>query len=245
MMKRKGFTLIELLVVIAIIAILAAILFPVFARARLKAQQANCMSNLKQIIFAVKMYASDNAGCYPYGQDSGPDHLQFAPYLGTTAGHGRTNSVWVCPAETPSELTRMPNGGYAENDWWWNEWGHWNWLGTAEGNIPDPVNSLAFADGRWWNREDVIYSGAGPGDVNLNGWLTADPPYCPSVNMDSTGWSQMSYLGRHFGKCECAFLDGHVGLLSPAQIGTTLLTWSTWPTKSMFYLDFPRNNVNY
>ncbi|NLO04745.1 MAG: prepilin-type N-terminal cleavage/methylation domain-containing protein, partial [candidate division WS1 bacterium] len=58
-MRRKGFTLIELLVVIAIIAILAAILFPVFARAREKARQTSCLSNLKQISLAVIMYTQD------------------------------------------------------------------------------------------------------------------------------------------------------------------------------------------
>lgn len=56
---RRGFTLIELLVVIAIIAILAAILFPVFARAREKARQASCSSNLKQLALAMLMYAQD------------------------------------------------------------------------------------------------------------------------------------------------------------------------------------------
>ncbi|NLO06246.1 MAG: prepilin-type N-terminal cleavage/methylation domain-containing protein, partial [candidate division WS1 bacterium] len=56
---RRGFTLIELLVVIAIIAILAAILFPVFARAREKARQTQCLSNVKQTMLAVNMYAQD------------------------------------------------------------------------------------------------------------------------------------------------------------------------------------------
>ena len=58
-MRRKGFTLIELLVVIAIIAILAAILFPVFARARERARQTSCLSNMRQITTATMMYAQD------------------------------------------------------------------------------------------------------------------------------------------------------------------------------------------
>ena len=62
---RRGFTLIELLVVIAIIAILAAILFPVFAKAREKARSASCESNLKQISLAVLMYAQDYDEKFP------------------------------------------------------------------------------------------------------------------------------------------------------------------------------------
>ncbi|MDW8106028.1 MAG: prepilin-type N-terminal cleavage/methylation domain-containing protein [Armatimonadota bacterium] len=63
--RRKGFTLIELLVVIAIIAILAAILFPVFAQAREKARQTQCMSNLRQSATAVLMYAQDADEFFP------------------------------------------------------------------------------------------------------------------------------------------------------------------------------------
>lgn len=84
MSNRKGFTLIELLVVIAIIAILAAILFPVFAQARAKARAATCLSNIKQLSLAEIMYASDydmkgsigvttswNTQCILYGGNSG------------------------------------------------------------------------------------------------------------------------------------------------------------------------------
>jgi prepilin-type N-terminal cleavage/methylation domain-containing protein/prepilin-type processing-associated H-X9-DG protein len=63
--KKSGFTLIELLVVIAVIAILAAILFPVFAQAREKARLTVCTSNLKQFGYALMMYASDNDDCLP------------------------------------------------------------------------------------------------------------------------------------------------------------------------------------
>jgi prepilin-type N-terminal cleavage/methylation domain-containing protein/prepilin-type processing-associated H-X9-DG protein len=67
-MKRKAFTLIELLVVIAIIAILAAILFPVFARARENARRASCMSNLKQISLGILQYTQDYDETLPQWQ---------------------------------------------------------------------------------------------------------------------------------------------------------------------------------
>ncbi|MHC5879657.1 type II secretion system protein, partial [Streptococcus pyogenes] len=65
-MKRKAFTLIELLVVVAIISLLAAILFPVFARARENARKTSCMSNLKQMALATQMYVQDHDGRFPY-----------------------------------------------------------------------------------------------------------------------------------------------------------------------------------
>ncbi len=71
---RSGFTLIELLVVIAIIGILAAMLFPVFAQAREKARQIDCVSNMRQLGLAMRMYADDFDGTYPV-----QDHLYIDP----------------------------------------------------------------------------------------------------------------------------------------------------------------------
>lgn len=93
---RRGFTLIELLVVIAIIAILASILFPVFARAREKARQSACLSNTKQLVLALYMYAQDYDETYPRGytpfQDS-PNWRDFVmPYLKNT-------QILVCPSQ--------------------------------------------------------------------------------------------------------------------------------------------------
>jgi len=85
--RRPAFTLIELLVVIAIIAILAAILFPVFAQAREKARQATCVSNLKQLGTAALMYAQDYDEQWPMLESGGTSRYTTAnlldPYIKT------------------------------------------------------------------------------------------------------------------------------------------------------------------
>ncbi|MCC7492358.1 MAG: DUF1559 domain-containing protein [Fimbriimonadaceae bacterium] len=113
-MKRRGFTLIELLVVIAIIAILAAILFPVFAKAREKARQSSCSSNLKQIGVAIMQYIQD------YDERFTPAYIYTAadaellwfddlcqPYI-------KNYQVVACPSHQPGTYTyrRPPWTGY-------------------------------------------------------------------------------------------------------------------------------------
>jgi prepilin-type N-terminal cleavage/methylation domain-containing protein len=92
--RRRGFTLIELLVVIAIIAILAAILFPVFLSARKRAQTATCLSNLKQLSQAMRDYADDHQGFMPY--DWPPSSTCTLPNVPNWCGSVAANE-WVYP----------------------------------------------------------------------------------------------------------------------------------------------------
>ena len=111
-MGRRGFTLIELLVVIAIIAILAAILFPVFGQAKAAAKRVSCLSNMRQIGVGLTLYAGDNDDFSPTpiprpvppingGQTNGmPVDSQLSSYI-------KNEKVWACPED--SEAIRTPN----------------------------------------------------------------------------------------------------------------------------------------
>ena len=134
---RRGFTLIELLVVIAIIAILAAILFPVFAQAREKARQSVCLSNNKQIGTAMMMYVQDYDEMFPSQSYNGTTNAALGgqPVDGMpVVGSGIVNSfgwnykdrvlpytknqqIWLCPTNKPNGALRTaaPNMGYHMN----------------------------------------------------------------------------------------------------------------------------------
>jgi prepilin-type N-terminal cleavage/methylation domain-containing protein len=90
--RKRGFTLVELLVVIAIIAILAAILFPVFARARENARRASCLSNLKQMGVGIMMYTQDYDEIYPEMNTNGRAWMyNIQPYV-------QNYNVFACPS---------------------------------------------------------------------------------------------------------------------------------------------------
>jgi prepilin-type N-terminal cleavage/methylation domain-containing protein len=118
---RKGFTLIELLVVIAIIAILAAILFPVFAKARERAQQSACLSNTKQIGLALMQYLEDNNSRFPCNPYANGVAGQTRPWFHCLMPYTKTAAIFQCPTHkglpgdyTPGkvDLTRMLHSQY-------------------------------------------------------------------------------------------------------------------------------------
>ena len=139
---KRGFTLIELLVVIAIIAILAAILFPVFARAREKARQTSCLSNMKQLMLGALQYAQDYDELFPpcyevaiTGYDDGVSQGGFTtdsailPYV-------KNAQVFSCPSVRPTRVCDGWDtaGVTSVTDYGWNciaLWGDFNHLATT------------------------------------------------------------------------------------------------------------------
>ncbi len=167
-----GFTLIELLVVIAIIAILAAILFPVFARAQEKAKAAGCISNLKQLSLAIIMYTSDYDEAYPHcgpspGYPTGEPRGQLdivevlQPYV-------KNYDMWICPSGK-SDAGRcgptVPPRSYRYHDTAAYNWGQ-PFMGTIAGKstsqVERPAETMTFVEWIFYHyaREDWRVWGA-------------------------------------------------------------------------------------
>jgi prepilin-type N-terminal cleavage/methylation domain-containing protein/prepilin-type processing-associated H-X9-DG protein len=161
MKTNRAFTLIELLVVIAIIAILAAILFPVFAQAREKARSISCLSNLKQIGTATMMYVQDYDETFTCGWSDGPSspvdlrgltvwRWALGPYM-QKAGTGAYNNnnvkgtVLICPS-TRIGITSYGLNQTHLNTWVQNSDGYWANSGVAMASINAPADLVAYGD---------------------------------------------------------------------------------------------------
>jgi prepilin-type N-terminal cleavage/methylation domain-containing protein/prepilin-type processing-associated H-X9-DG protein len=153
-MKRKGFTLIELLVVIAIIAILAAILFPVFAQAREKARAISCESNMKQIALGVIQYDQDYDENFPTQQNPGGNNnydyqqtwvTSVQPYI-------KSYGVFACPDDPRT----LPTQGQA------------NYTGPKCSYVANAAMGYDWANshGGGWELDGVINSGYGWANPN-------------------------------------------------------------------------------
>lgn len=235
---RRGFTLIELLVVIAIIAILAAILFPVFAQAREKARAISCTSNLKQLATSVLMYAQDYDEIYPVGvQDdwnqSWPVKVQ--PYV-------KNIGVFRCPSDgTGTQPDWTVGWGGVPISYTCNGMTGWNGsanatlgvMGMAQGWVTPGVRSLADV-GR--PAETVLITEKHNTDVlKVGGWanLSSFAPGCIIVGLDN--WDTLaanelpngklsatapwptgrdgSVSAHHNEMANFAFSDGHVKMM--------------------------------
>jgi len=154
MKRRSGFTLIELLVVIAIIAILAAILFPVFARAREKARQTSCLSNQKQIALALLMYAQDYDDSFygmwwGYGSPNSLARIYLEPYI-------QNAQIWRCPSSpvlwyyyynyTTGALEQRTPMSYCLSEMHLYYLTHTYGCNCGLGMYPNPAGTILFAE---------------------------------------------------------------------------------------------------
>jgi prepilin-type N-terminal cleavage/methylation domain-containing protein len=249
-MRQRAFTLIELLVVIAIIAILAAILFPVFAKARERAQQTACISNQKQIGLAMMSYVTDNNDIYP----------KFA-YNGTDYG-----VIDLTDAECPSRGYDKAIKPYLNN---WDVYScpsqkffpKWGASGPANGYLmvavrPAPGNYTRGRTSYGFNYTMVSFSGTVPADGRMRSSMFKDPAgtifLAENENGNHITWESLTFNGlqtgsnqdlvnlandpvvmqtyrvprKHFGRNDYIFADGHVASLVYAQTKTPKNMWT-------------------
>ncbi len=214
-MRRKGFTLIELLVVIAIIAILAAILFPVFARAREKARQAACLSNVKQIALGMQMYIQDYDEKLPYHYFRNPSGTIVGSIITVIHPYIKNVDVWDCPSAART-TARNADGTPAilgEMSYGWNFY-IFAWTDTKLATIKTPAECVICADtcSDSWGRGRLYYPSYPPGYNDAcatnNNW----PSGCDNSywNTGSIGYRPgFNFVVRHNGQGNVNFVDGH------------------------------------
>jgi prepilin-type N-terminal cleavage/methylation domain-containing protein/prepilin-type processing-associated H-X9-DG protein len=233
---RRGFTLIELLVVIAIIAILAAILFPVFAQAREKARQASCMSNTKQIGIAVMQYAQDWDECHPgvwFGPVSGSPWSQpsndtvYYKWMDAVYPYVKNEQVFTCPSDGVNKKYVFRNrdksngyGSYAMSQ------AYYCW-GDAFTPPTSDYNQFVSAGNPFVMRQAMIQAPAdtvwivdgGVTGIKDPAWKSYEFWWCdanqingpfptPKISKDGVRHFQ-NIAERHTGMVNCIYTDGH------------------------------------
>ncbi len=177
-MKERGFTLIELLVVIAIIAILAAILFPVFARAREKARQSSCLSNVKQLGLGMMMYAQDYDDCLPLNQRTyaagGYWYERVAPYL-------KNEGILHCPSLLGAGFNPTGADHTYISDYTCNHNIYYSGYGgplTILAKLDRPAQLMLLCD-------------------NVEGWDYVHPPWWSNYNHPHNNGSNVTFCDGH------------------------------------------------
>jgi prepilin-type N-terminal cleavage/methylation domain-containing protein/prepilin-type processing-associated H-X9-DG protein len=231
---RFGFTLIELLVVIAIIAILAAILFPVFAQAREKARQSTCVSNLKQLSTGVMMYVQDHDEMYPRSnQDVSAADCNAAPGGCWSAGllfwqqmaQSYVKNFGIMRCSSGIRQNNPPNSAF---------YGHYGSnraimkrraAAEAAGANSSTMAQIAAPSSTYLLFDSGSYSMDPVADVlnqRFNFWYipgTGDAKQLPSNGTMNPVELQPDYQrGRHSGGLDMAYADGHVKFLKAGEL---------------------------
>ena len=226
---RSGFTLIELLVVIAIIAILAAILFPVFARARENARRASCQSNLKQIALGFKQYIQDYDEKYPLTNNIN-DKTGYGGWVDILQPYLKSVQVFQCPSDTAAPGSAANKSGYT--DYWYNS----NCVNKNEAAFTAVSNTFLTGDGDGTNQGLADYN------ATYDGLIDGVSTQTTTYGSDISNWNTLMGPGaatdkqqksstKHLEGANYGFADGHVKWLKftkPSNdTGTALTSGST------------------
>lgn len=245
-MRHRAFTLIELLVVIAIIAILAAILFPVFAQAREKARQTVCLSNVRQLTLGVTMYQQDYDERFPIGGWNTPDNTGGSRWYDDIAPYIRNNQIRNCPS-SPKQVSATIQGrpaGFGSN--YGLHIGVSFWQGAitlSELNAPARMvllcDTLQLRRGlvsssdnkdplRWMSWADAFTDWQVMGPYE---WRSNSYPY--TQNPDGSGNQLRRPIPIHAGGLNVGFADGHSRWMRIDQlIGPMPFGWSKTDTRN-------------
>jgi prepilin-type N-terminal cleavage/methylation domain-containing protein len=224
MRKRNGFTLIELLVVIAIIAILAAILFPVFAKAREKARQTSCLSNMKQIGLAFAQYTQDYDEQYSARDMGGPDNAHSYSFRWAVNPYTKNTQIFKCPsnpttlvdqgffdiASGTTPVATQISTNYVLNDAGGNNGGQFNQRYPSLAIFTAPAQKLLLVEETKQPWDDY-----------------ASPWWCAGGNTDGSGTSgnfTFAYLG-HTNQMNALFADYHA---KSTRAAATAAPFSEW-----------------
>ena len=194
---RKGFTLIELLVVIAIIAILAAILFPVFARARENARRASCQSNLKQVGLGIMQYTQDYDERYPQRANAGGNWQQFIqPYVKST-------QLFKCPSNTDNGTVGSAVATPAIP----------RSYGANHRLMPDGNATVGMAEVQAVAQKIIV------AEMTGQSWTDYGAPW-----WNGNEWLDAGFAG-HLSTANYLFADGHVKAYRPVNTATPFNMW--------------------